>query len=80
MASVVNDPNGRKTIQFVTGDGTRRTVRLGKATKRQAEGIKVKVEQLALTATGVTGIVDDETAKWLAGLDESMYDKLAAGG
>ncbi|MHC4563837.1 MAG: hypothetical protein ACYS8X_13845 [Planctomycetota bacterium] len=61
MASVISDPSGRKRIQFVAGDGTRKTIRLGKATVRQAEAIKVKVEQLALTATGVTGVIDDET-------------------
>jgi integrase len=44
---------------------------------RQADGVKVKIEQLALSATGVTGVVDDETVKWLAGLDESFYNKLA---
>jgi hypothetical protein len=80
MASVINDPNGRKRIQFVAGDGTRRTIRLGKASVRQAESIKVKVEQLALAATGATGVVDDETIKWLAGLDDGIYGKLAAVG
>ena len=30
MASVVNDPNGRRRILFVAPDGSRRTVRLGK--------------------------------------------------
>jgi len=80
MASVINDPNGRKRIQFVAGDGTRRTIRLGKASLRQAESIKVKVEQLALAATGATGVVDDETIKWLGGLDDVMYGKLAAVG
>jgi integrase len=80
MASVISDPNGRKRLQFVAGDGNRKTIRLGKATLRQAEAIKVKIEQLALTATGVTGVVDDATATWLTGLDEIIYDKLAAVG
>jgi len=80
MASVISDPNGRKRIQFVAGDGSRRTIRLGKATMRQADGVKVKLEQLILAATGVTNVVDDETANWLTGLDDSMYDKLAGVG
>ena len=80
MASMISAPNGRKRIQFVAGDRTRKTIRLGKATRRQADGIKVKVEQLVLAATGITGVVDDETSKWLTGLDEAMYDKLAAVG
>ena len=80
MASVISDHNGRKRIQFVAGDGSRRTIRLGKATLRQAESAKVKIEQLALVATGITGVVDNETANWLSGLDDSIYDKLAGVG
>lgn len=80
MASVISDANGRKRLQFVAGDGSRKTLRLGKATARQADAVKVKVEQLALAATGITGVIDDETAKWLAGLDEVMYDKLVGVG
>ena len=80
MASVVNDKNGRKRIGFTAGDGTRRTLRLGKCSKRQADAIKVRIEQLILASTGVTNVVDDETAKWLTALDEVMYDRLAAVG
>ncbi|MFC1635169.1 tyrosine-type recombinase/integrase [Planctomycetota bacterium] len=77
MASIVNDPRGRKRIQFTVGNGSRKTIRLGKATKRQAESVKFKIEQLVLAATGITNVVDDATADWLAGLDGIMYDKLA---
>ena len=80
MASIISDPNGRKRIQFIAGDGSRKTLRLGKATMRQAVTIKPKIEQLILAATGITGIIDDETAKWLTGLDDVIYDKLASVG
>ncbi len=80
MASVIRDKNGRKRLGFTAGDGTRKTLRLGKATMRQAEAVKVRVEQLVMASTGITGVIDDETAKWLTGLDEIMYDKLAAVG
>jgi hypothetical protein len=80
VASVIRDKNGRKRIGFTAGDGTRKSLRLGKATLRQAEAVKVKVEQLVMASTGITGVVDDETAKWLTGLDEIMYDKLVAVG
>jgi integrase len=80
MASVISDPKGRKRLQFTAADGMRRTIRLGKATVRQAEAIKVKVEQLVLTSTGLTDTPDDETVRWLAGLDEVTYDKFAAVG
>ena len=80
MASVINDPKGRKRLQFVAGDGSRRAIRLGKATMRQAEAVKVRIEQLVLASSGITGVVDDETANWLSGLGERMYDRLAAVG
>lgn len=78
MASIGNDPNGRKRILFVAGDATRRTIRLGKATMKQAEGFKVKVEQLVTAA--ITGSMDDETARWLAELPDTMHSRLAAVG
>lgn len=78
MASIVNDPNGRKRIQFTGTDSARRTIRLGKCSLRQAEAVKFRVEQLALAATGATGVVDADTVQWLAGLDDSLYAKLAA--
>jgi len=80
MASVINDPNGRKRLQFIGAEGTRRTIRLGKATVRQAEALKFRVEQLILASTGATGMVDDDTVRWLAGLDDTMHGKLSAVG
>ncbi len=46
MASITRESNGRKTIQFVAGDGKRRSIRLGKTTVRNAEAVRVKVEDL----------------------------------
>lgn len=39
MASVIADPNGGKRIQFVAADGSRKAVRLGKCSQRDAERI-----------------------------------------
>ena len=78
MASVISDKNGRKRIQFIAGDGSRKAIRLGKATIRQAESVKVRIEQLVLAATGASGVVDEDTIRWLSGLDDSVYDRLAA--
>jgi hypothetical protein len=80
VASVINDPNGRKRLQFIGTEGARRTIRLGKATIRQAEAVKFRVEQLVLASTGATGVVDEDTIRWLAGLDDTMHGKLAAVG
>jgi hypothetical protein len=46
MASIVDDPNGRKRILFVGSDGKRRPIRLGKASAKQAEALKAKVEKI----------------------------------
>ena len=67
MASIGLDPGGLRRILFVAPDGTRKTIRLGKASQRTAEGIKIKVEALVVSA--ITGSpVDDEVARWVAGV------------
>ncbi len=77
MASISRQPNGRRTVQFIAPDGKRRSIRLGKATQRMAETIKLRVE--LLVAAKLAGhAIDDETARWLAELDDRMTDKLAA--
>lgn len=47
MASIAHDKNGCRRILFVAPDGKRKTVRLGKASQRMAEGVKYRVEQLS---------------------------------
>lgn len=78
MASIGNDPNGHRRILFVAGDGSRKTIRLGKVTMKQAEAFKVKAE--ALIGAGITGNMDDETSRWLAAMDDRMHARLAAVG
>ena len=78
MASIAHDLNNLKRIQFVGPDGNRKAVRLGKASMKQAEAFKVKVEQLV--SAKITGVMDDETARWIAGLDGVMHGRLAAAG
>ena len=78
MASIANDPNGFKRVLFVAPDGKRKTIRLGKATAKQATAFKVKVE--ALVSQTITGNLDDEVSRWLAGLDAQVYNRLAAVG
>jgi integrase len=75
MASITKRPNGFKMIQFKGIDGKRRSIRLGKMSIRNAEIIKVKVEQLV--ASLLTGhAFDDETARWIAGVGDDIYEKL----
>lgn len=78
MASIGKDPNGCVRILFVAGDGTRKTVRLGKVSAKQATAFKVKLE--ALVAQVITGSTDDETSRWVAALPETTHARLAAVG
>lgn len=75
MASISKESNGRRRIQFTDAAGKRQTLRLGKMNQRSAEAVKVKVE--ALVTASITGHIDDETARWVAGLDKAMSDKLS---
>jgi integrase len=80
MASIGNDPNGRKRILFVANDGKRKTIRIGQQSQKQAVKFKLKVE--ALVGQSITGAVavDDEVSRWLAGLPDTMHAQLAAVG
>ncbi len=79
MASISREANGRRVIQFTGGDGKRRSIRLGKVSQRAAETVKVHIERL-VTAS-VTGYgVEDETARWVAGLDDVLRARVAAVG
>lgn len=79
MASITREANGRKTVQFVAGDGKRKSARLGKASQRLAEEVKVKVE--ALNAAAVSDLpIDSETAAWVARLGDELAEKLPAVG
>jgi hypothetical protein len=78
MASIGKDPNGRRRILFVAQDGSRKTIRLGKCSQKQAEAAKVKIE--ALVTAQFNGSVDDEVSRWLAALPENMHSKLVAVG
>ena len=77
MASITRELSGRRVIQFVGADKKRRSVRLGKVSQKVAEAVKVRIEQL-VSATITGHAMDDETARWIAGLDHTLRDRLAA--
>ncbi len=76
MASIARDPGGQRRILFVGPDGRRMTVRLGKVSQRDAEAVKLRIEQL-LVANLTGNAVAADTARWIAELDERLADKLA---
>ena len=76
MASIAKEKNGHRRILFVAPDGKRKTIRLGKVSQRNAEAVKVRVEQLL--AAKLTGhVLESDAAKWVASLDPALADKLA---
>lgn len=76
MASIGNDRNGRRRVLFVAADGSRRTVRLGKCSRRDAEHVCRHIE--ALLASSIHGQpVPRETATWLSNIGSTLYDRLA---
>ena len=79
MASIVNDPNGRRRILFVAPDESRKTIRLGKIDRKSAEAIARHVEALLAAKIGGQPVPRD-TAAWLAGIGAKLRDKLAAVG
>lgn len=76
MASISNDPNGRRRLQFADPNGKRQTIRLGKKSKRAAETCKFHVENL-LNAQIIKQLVEAETARWVAELDDVLHRKLS---
>jgi len=76
MASLANDPGGKRRILFRDIDGKRQTIRLGKIPKQRANSIKQKVEDLV--SARITGHAPtDETSRWLTNLDAKIADRLA---
>lgn len=77
MASLSRSSTGLYTVQFVGGDGKRRSVRLGKVTRKTANEIKLKVEHL--NALAVANLpMDGELASWVGSIGDDLAKKLAA--
>jgi integrase len=76
MASIVNDPGGRRRILFVAPDGKRPAIRLGKVSLRAAEGIKYRVEQL-LECLMLKRPMDTDLTQWVKDLEPRLAKKLA---
>jgi integrase len=79
MASIARDSNGRKRIEFFNQHGERKTIRLGKATMKQAETVKRRIE--LLVADKINGSVPDpDMSHWLASIGDDLHAKLAKHG
>jgi integrase len=78
MASIGKEAGGTKRVLFYL-NGKRKTVRIGKATQRQAEAVCLRIERL-VTAKITKHGPDDETARWVAEIDDTLHGKLARAG
>ena len=75
MASIGNDKGGLKRVSFVAPDSRRKTIRLGKVSKRIAETAKGHIERLS-SAKIAGHSPDPETANWLAGIGDVLHERL----
>ena len=76
MASIAKDPNGRKRILFVDGNGNRKVIRLGKMNLPDAREVKTKVESI-LSSRAAKNSLDPAVAQWTAEIPDSLAAKLA---
>ena len=79
MASLVNDPGGRRRILFVAPDDSRKAIRLGKMDRKSAESIRRHVEALIVAKVGGQPVLRD-TAAWLGDIGAKLRERLAAAG
>ena len=74
MASIGTNPNGRRRILFVDADGSRKTVRLGKATAKAAQYARVMIELLLESKR--TGRKHVDAEEWCTRIDSKLRHRL----
>ena len=79
MASIHTSPNGSRRLLFVSCDGVRRGIRLGKIKARPAQEYKQKIEQI-LQCQRARISLDAELASWLGNIDDKLYAKFVKAG
>ncbi len=77
MASISTDANGNRRILF-TADGQRRTIRLGTMSMRQAEAVRLRIEQLL--AGRESSAPDPAAVQWAASLTDKAHARLVRAG
>jgi len=74
MASISKDKNGTKRIVYYNADKKQVSIRLGQVPMKNAETIKVHIENL-LSAQAMRVSVATETAEWLTKIPDELYIK-----
>lgn len=75
MASVVPRPNSHYWIQFKGFDGKRKTLRLGKVRRRDADDTLRRVERI-ITLKKLGEPLDLESLSWLAELPHNIHERV----
>jgi len=78
MATIANDPNGRKRVLFSL-DGDRKAIRLGKASDEDAATVVFFIERL-VAAHDNGRPIDSASADWLDCLPDQRHDRIARTG
>ena len=79
MASISNDAGGGRRILFVNQNRDRKSIRLGKVSRKIADEVKSRVENIVAAAKAGHSI-DGETADWLGKIGDELHSRLAAVG
>jgi integrase len=79
VASIATSPKGLRRILFYDGEGQRKTVHLGKCSKRDAETVKLRLESI-LTSKLLGNPIAQDDASWLADAGATVRPKLEAVG
>ncbi len=79
MASISTDKAGNRKIQFSDGNGQRKIVRIGKASKKDADAILAKLESLLEAKLSRRSLAPD-VASWLGEIPDMLAKRLAAVG
>ena len=79
MAGITNDPGGNKRISFTGICGNRKHIRLGKMSRRDAESIARRVENII--SAQLQGVAPDRAeARWLNQISSVLHKKLVRAG
>jgi len=75
LLSIGHDPKGKRRILFCAGDGSRKTIRLGKCSERAAETVLMHVEELVSVSLAGHAI-NRNTAVWLDEISDVLHERL----
>lgn len=76
MASITSSANGTKRLQFVDTDGIRKSIYLGKISKRDADSFKIRLE--ALLSCKIVGTSPDrDLSIWVTTISPKLQHDLA---